>query len=396
MKTKPVALFAVLALLGGCHAIPLNGDPNITADDRRASRQAVYSVDWYTPLVKLGLLEYLPQEPAQPAVDPDTERIIVTTRDGMISELSPKDGRVEWAVKTGGRFFSGATIADGIAYVPGGDGKLYALRVLTGEKVWEYNSGEELVTEPTIAKGKVLVASQSEAVFAVDTTTGAWTWQYRRDPPTGFSVRGTARPVVWEDLVLMGFADGYVVALGLNDGVLRWERKLVTGGNAFLDVDTTPVVDDQGRLFVASYKDGVYGLEAKTGDLLWSTNRPAVTSLLLRGRTLFASGDGSLSAIETQQGRVLWTLDLSDKTPKGKGNNAGREPMFARGYIVVPTSTALAFVDPSVGRVRAAWNPSRGVTATPTRLSSVRHGSRLYVLSNLGTLFALQLAGGGG
>jgi hypothetical protein len=56
----------------------------------------------------------------------------------------------------------------------------------------------------------------------------------------------------------------------------------------------------------------------------------------------------------------------------------------------------LAFVDPSVGRVRAAWNPGRGVTATPTRFVSARGGNRLYVLTTLGTLYALQLVGSGG
>jgi hypothetical protein len=36
------------------------------------------------------------------------------------------------------------------------------------------------------------------------------------------------------------------------------------------------------------------------------------------------------------------------------------------------------------------------VTATPTRFVSARGGNRLYVLTNLGTLFALQLVGSGG
>ncbi len=395
---RAVVLFGALwAPLWGCKAIPLDGDPALTAADRRASLPAVYEVDWWTPLVKTGLLEYQPSEPAEPAVDPDTERIVVATRDGFVRCLSPVDGHVEWSLKTGGRFLSGPTIADGVVYVGGSDGKLYALKVLTGEKLWEYKAGEELVSQPRLHGGKVLVASQSETLFAVDAATGKWLWQYRRDPPLGFTVRGTAQPAVAGDLALMGFADGYLAALGLGDGVLRWERKLtVSGGTQFLDVDSPPVVDEQGRVFAASYKDGLYALDAKTGDILWTSARPGVTALLLRGNVLFTAGDGALSAVETNEGRVLWTIDLSDKTSKGKGTNAGRAPMFARGYVVVPTSTALAFVDPSVGRVRAAWNPGRGVTATPARMASARWGSRLYVLSNLGTVFALQLVGSGG
>jgi outer membrane protein assembly factor BamB len=112
---------------------------------------------------------------------------------------------------------------------------------------------------------------------------------------------------------------------------------------------------------------------------------------------LFGTGDGTLTAMENRTGKVLWGLDLSDKTPKGRSNNAGRAPVLTRGYLVVPTSTALAFVDPTVGKVRAAWNPGRGVSATPSRFVSARgSGNRLYVLSNLGTLYALRLTGSGG
>ena len=385
-----------LVCLAGCKAIPLNDDPTIPFRDAHVSHPAIYEVAWNTPLVKLGLLEYQPSEPASPAVDPDTERVFVTTRDGFVRCLSPVDGTVEWEFKTNGRFLSGPTVYRGVVYVAGGDGVLYAFRALTGDKLWDFKANEELVSSPTIAEGKVLVASQSETVFAVNQETGAWIWQYRRDSPSGFTVRGTARPVIGEGLVYMGFADGFLVALNLESGVSMWEKKLSTsGGNQFLDVDATPVLAE-GRLFVASYLDGVSALDAKTGALQWTTAHSGLNALLPRGNTLFATGDGSLTAFDMGRGRMLWKLNLSDKTSKGKGMNSGRSLALARGYVVVPTSTALAFVEPTSGRVRAMWNPGRGVTASPTGFSSMRFGSRLYVVSNLGTVFALQMVSTGG
>jgi outer membrane protein assembly factor BamB len=387
---------AVVLVIAGCKAIPLNDDPTVPRQMARVSHPAIYEVAWNTPLVKLGLLEYQPSEPASPAVDPDTERIYVTTRDGFVRCLSPIDGSVEWQFKTNGRFVSGPTVSRGVVYVAGGDGLLYAFRALSGEKLWEFKSNEELVSSPTITEGKVLVASQSETLFAVDSETGAWIWQYRRDAPSGFTVRGTSRPVVGEGLVYMGFADGYVVALNLQSGVMTWEKRLsVSGGTQFLDVDTTPVLSE-GRLFVASYKDGLACLDAADGALKWTSAHGGITALLARGNVIFATGDGSLTAFDMAQGRTLWSLDLSDRTSKGKGVNAGRGLTMARGYVVVPTSTSLAFVEPTSGRVRAMLNPGRGVTAAPTSASSPRYGSRLYVMSNLGTVFALQMVSTGG
>jgi outer membrane protein assembly factor BamB len=387
-------LIASVALLG-CKAIPLNDDPTQPRIEAHVSYPSIYEVSWWQPLVKVGLLEYRPFEPATPAVDPDTERVVVDTRDGFIRCLSPVDGHVEWKRKTANRFHAGPSISSGVVYVPGGDGVLYALRVLTGEEVWTYDAKEELVTTPTIAEGVVVVSSQNDTVFAVDEATGTWKWQYRRDLPSGFTIRGAARPTVAEGLVYTGFADGTVVALGLEDGVPRWERKVSATGTQFLDVDTQPIVAD-GHVYVASYADGVLALDAKTGDLEWTSAKLGITAMKLRGRTLFCTGDGKLSALETGQGRLLWSLDLSDKNSKGKGANAGMSLTLARGYVVVPTSTALAFVDPAEGQVRSMWNPGRGVTAAPAAFASSHHGARLYVLTNLGSVFALRMTGSGG
>ena len=400
MRASPISLVAFVAL-AGCKTIPLNDDPTVPKYMARVTHPAVYEVAWNQTLVKLGLLEYQPRESASPAIDPDTELVIVTTRDGFVRALSPVDGHTEWEFKTQGRFLAGPTISRGVVYVPGGDGFLYAFRVRTGEKVWAFKAGEELVSVPTLTEKAILVASQSETVFAVDLQTGSWIWQYRRDAPSGFLVRGTARPVVGDGRAFMGFADGYVTALNLESGVMEWEKRLSTsGGQQFLDVDTTPLLldlpDGSKRLIAASYKDGLVALDPKNGDLQWSNPRPGLTALLPRGNVVFASGDGSLSAFDATRGRLLWSVDLSDKNSKGRGQNAGQALTMARGYVVVPTSTALAFVEPTSGKVRAMWNPGRGVTATPVGVSSPRYGNRLYVMSNLGTVFALQMVSTGG
>jgi outer membrane protein assembly factor BamB len=384
VKPLPFLLLALCA----CKTISLSNDPTAPEADRHLSPQSLYEIDWWRPLVKGTLLEYQPAETASPAIDPETQRVVVGTRDGFLRSLSPVDGHVEWEFKANSRFFAGATIEQGVVYAPGGDGVLYALRARNGELIWQYNAAEELVTPPVLVDGKVLVTSQGDTLFVVDAATGKWVWQYRRDPPPGFTVRGAATPVVHEGIVYQGFSDGSEVALTLEAGVVKWERKITTtGGTAFLDVDSPAVLDDAGHLFVASYKDGVTALDAKTGDLIWTTVQPGITTLIARGDVLFTAGDGAVGALRTTDGRSLWTLDLSDKGKKF--SNAGRPPVLLKGMLVVPTSSALVFVDPAAGRARSAWNPGKGITATPAR-----SGSRLYVMSNLGTVFAMRLKGG--
>ncbi|MBF5040875.1 PQQ-binding-like beta-propeller repeat protein [Aggregicoccus sp. 17bor-14] len=372
---------AAAGLMGGCtFGMPLYGNA-VTSDTARPP-YATFTVDWWKPLVEPRMLEYGPRETARPTLDPDSGRVIAATRDGYVRSVAP-GGQVAWEFKTPNRFLAGALVHEGVVYAPGGDGTLYALDAKTGALKWRFASNEALSTPPVYAGGRVLVVSENDTLFAVESASGKWAWQYRRDPPSGFTVRGAGTPVVSGDFAYLGFSDGYLVALAHEDGSVKWEKELSSAGSEFLDVDTTPVLDDKGRLFVASYKDGIFAVDSKNGDVLWNTKTQGITGLVARGEALFATGDDRVSAYHAETGRHLWTTDL--------GGHAGQTPVFARGMVIVPNEEALLFVDPKTGRKELSWNPGKGVTATPFVAQS-----QLYVLSNLGGLYALELHGGPG
>jgi outer membrane protein assembly factor BamB len=382
---KVVLLLGTLALGAGCRSIPLSDD--FTRSSPESQPVALFDVEWWVKLVDPGLLEYSPRERASPAVDAEGQRVVVCTRDGRIRALALFDGKRQWEVKTSTPFTAGARVEGGVVYVPGGDGNLYALKSATGAQLWKYGAGEELATIPVIAEGKVLVATSGNTLIAVDASNGKWLWQYRRDLPPGFTIHGTSAPRVSGKLAYIGFSDGQMVALNLDDGTVKWERTLsavrLTSGAQFIDVDTTPAVDDQGRVFVASYQDGLYALDGQTGAVLWKSPQTGVTSLLPGGDVLFIAGDGQVSAVLRDGGRTLWSIPLKEK--------AARQPLFVGGLVVVPTQEDLLFIDPAEGKIARAWDPGKGVSATP-----VTSDGRLYILSNYGSVFALRLHGRGG
>jgi outer membrane protein assembly factor BamB len=371
---------AAVSMLGACSSVPLYGNP-VTSGSRQAPSQ-FFEVSWWTPLVEPIILEYGPRELASPAVDPDTGRVITLTRDGVIRCVAP-GGTLEWSLKTSNRFSAGAAVYDGIAYVPAGDGFLYALEVRTGKLKWKYEAGEALATTPVVAGPLVLVASESDTLFAVKVATGDWAWQYRRDPPTGFTIQGASTPLVKEGTVYLGFSDGYLVALDAEAGTTKWEKALSSGATQFLDVDSTPVINDAGRLYVTSYQGGLYALDAGTGDVEWNNVVSGLTSVMAAGEVVIASGDGRMDAYLADNGRLLWSMSL--------GELAGRSPVLARGMLLLANQRALLFVDPRTGKPRLEWNPGDGISAPPRVL-----GSSAYILSNNGYLYALHLRGSGG
>ncbi|NTX36752.1 PQQ-binding-like beta-propeller repeat protein [Myxococcus llanfairpwllgwyngyllgogerychwyrndrobwllllantysiliogogogochensis] len=367
-----------VGLLGGCSTLPRYGNPELPRTEL-APPVDYFSVDWWAPLVAPTLLEYAPREVASPAYDAKSKTVIALTRDGVIRGVGP-DGQIKWSKRTTTRFAAGAQVSDGVAFVPGGDGTLYALDAATGDQKWQYAAGESLATVPVIAEGLVLVASESDTLFAVKVEDGVWAWQYRRDPPSGFTVRGASTPLVRDGNVYVGFSDGYIVSLNMKDGGANWEKSLSGSGSEFLDVDTTPALDDHGQLYVASYKNGLFALEAESGELVWTSSVSGMTGLLAKGQMLFTVGDGRVDAYLAEDGRLLWSHPL--------GERSGQTPVFSKGMLIVPIQRSLLFLDPKTGQARVSWNPGDGVSATPFVA-----GSKLFVLSNNGWLYSLDFNG---
>lgn len=379
MRGNRICAAAVCGLLlAGCRPLPVLPDDS-------ARYHALYSIDWWAPLVKPEALEYLPREIASPAADldlpPGQTEVIAATRDHMVRGISPL-GKLDWVFETRGHFVAGPTLKNGVAYVPGGDGTLYALDARTGKLKWQYDSGEDLLTTPVLDEQIVLVATENDALLAVERQTGKLRWRYHRElrAAAGFSIFGAADPLIYQGTIYIGFSDGSLVAL-TQDGTVKWERFLTTEGKQFLDVDTTPIIDASGRLYAASYKDGLYALDPETGSIKWHTTKAGITGLALRRSLLFSSGDQMLGAYWSDSGKQVWSLDL--------GSKAARRLVVAKGLIVAPTSTALLFVDALTGRTLSSWNPGKGVSAVPFWSQG-----RLYVLSNLGYLYALRLHAG--
>ena len=339
--------------------------------------RAVYSVEWWTKLVPDRLLEITPRELGTPALDPDSGRLIVGTRDGMLRAVA-EGGEVAWTFTTRGPFEAGPTVQDGVIYAACADGTLSALEAKTGKLIWQYDAREELATQPVLANGKVLVAAHSDVVLAVDAKTGKWVWQYRRDTPSGFTIRGASRPTVRGGVAYVGFSDGELVALHLEDGSVKWERALSKAGQ-YVDVDTAPVLGGDGRVYAASYKDGLYALDAESGAVQWHAETPGLAHLSAAGDLVFGTGDEEVCAFDRVGGKKLWTLPVK--------NTDARSAAVTRGYLLVPANHALLFVNPINGRAEITWDPGQGVSATP-----LVRGRHTYILSNLGYLYVLRFS----
>ncbi|BDG06517.1 outer membrane protein assembly factor BamB family protein [Anaeromyxobacter oryzae] len=337
---------------------------------------ALYSVAWERPIAPIQPLEAAPLEAGGAVVDPATGIVVFGTRDGWLHALR-KDGTVAWELRGNGAFNGPPAIEGDTVYAGASDGRLYAIAIATGKERWRYEAKEELATRPAIVEGTVFVMSLQDTLFAVDARTGAWKWHHRREPRAGFSIRGAAGAAVRAGVAYAGYSDGWVAAVDASNGRVIWEKPVAPQGD-YLDVDGLQVED--GRVFVAAYSGAVLALDAKTGDTVWTFRTPGAARVAVRGGLVVAVTVSSVVGLARDNGARLWATPLHGAPTA--------PPLFAGSWIVVPAGTGgLRFLEPASGRTLRVFDPGSGVSSAPGVL-----GSRMYVLSNAGGLFALDLS----
>lgn len=205
--------------------------------------------------------------------------------------------------------------------------------------------------------GEIVVATR-DGVVRLLTPTGREIWR----ASIGSAATGT--PLLTDDMVYVGGADGALHALARFDGVEVW--------NAYLagEVIEMPVAQS-GKVFVGTDHDTVHALDDQTGEVAWVYRRDTGSHLSIRGGTGVSVGgdrvyagfsDGAVVALSPDDGRTLWQAPLAgqgvDKFP-----DADAVPVFHDGslYVTVFNEGTYA-LDAATGKVR--WQAdTRGATS---------------------------------
>ena len=337
---------------------------------------ALYGLAWRRPLTDTS--DVFPLEEGGAAVDHASGMVVCGTRDGWLHALRP-NGELAWEFVAGGAFPGPPTIDGGTVYVGSSDGRVYALALADGKRRWAYEAREEMGTKPTVVGGAVYIMSLQDTLFALDAATGEWKWIHRREArgiDRGFTVRGAARALVRGDTVFGAYSDGYVAALDAANGQVRWERPVARPGE-YTDVDGLFL--DGDRLYAAAYSGALEALDPATGLPAWTFRAPNLSRVVVGKGLVVGESATQLVGLSPATGAPVWTVPL-----KGA---PGAAPVFAGRWLLVPAMDGgLHFVEPGTGRTLRTFDGGSGVAGEPAV-----DGSRIYVLSNGGYLYALDL-----
>jgi outer membrane protein assembly factor BamB len=289
--------------------LPL-GHPRLEGSPHPALPQPVVYMSWYGPDFVNGFQD--PQTLNRTdvaAFDPETGKTYWHTRLPM------------WASTPG--FLQSV---NGMLFVAGNNGKIYALGALNGSILWTHDLGKVIPTYP-IADGNAVYFGSTDGFYALHIQNGRQIWHTKATPtcqgkaPTrkvqGQTIYELDGPPSKCNMIIAAVSGGSIYAsfeglsaLRASDGQRLWNNKTAS----FFGPDSLKVVGEKVYILL----DKLYSYERRDGKALQpvSLNAPVVllpTVLATSGATLFVcmrAADGRdlsyVVAIRSSDNKILW------------------------------------------------------------------------------------------
>ena len=258
---------------------------------------------------------------------------------GGLYAINASTGNLAWIYPTNanewgyGAWLHAPAVSGGIVYMGSADYNIYAINATNGSLVWNYTTGSEVRSSPTLAYGIVYVSSMDCNLYALNASTGALVWEYNGDD----YINTNSSPAVADDIVYIGSGTGStfgVYALNAFTGACVW-RSMANDM-----VESAPVVAD-GKVFVVAFETDVSteivlgyscvcALDSCTGTLVWKCNIaetgtyvpvPSSPSVAY-GKVFVGSANNNVYALDEFTGALIWkytTGDMVDSSPAVAG-----------------------------------------------------------------------------
>jgi len=250
--------------------------------------------------------------PARAAPTAMDGRVFVTTIDNRVLALNAADGQLLWdytgvGESTGLVGAASPALSHEIVVPAFSSGEIFALRVENGAAAWSENLGSfraagglnalsDIRGLPVVDKGVVIAISFGGRLIAIDERTGNRIWQRE--------IGGSETPWVAGNYLFILSANNEIVALGRDNGVIRWVRALPRYKNPEDRKDaifwTGPILAG-GRLIAASTNGDIVEVSPENGDIIrtWSVSEPIAIAPIVAGETLYLlSEKGNLMAFK--------------------------------------------------------------------------------------------------
>ncbi len=273
-----------------------------------------------------------------------------------------------------------------------GFGEVIALDSDSGEVRWRHRLDAPVSSAPTISDGLVVVVGRDDKAVGLSLGDGRIQWrQFGAGDSSG--ILGGGSPAIADQLVVLPFASGEVIAVLAETGVSVWSST-VSGGRRGLSrsrigaISGDPVVGPES-VFVGNQAGKLVSLDSRTGLVKWSVDDGTFGPVWPAGNSVFVVTDRSnLKSLSSTDGSERWSVQLPefDDPEDREGVYVHFGPVLAGGRLIVAGSDGyLRSFDPGTGELLGSMEIPGLAASRPAIANGV-----LYLLTADGELHAFN------
>ncbi|PIP94305.1 MAG: hypothetical protein COW00_03480 [Bdellovibrio sp. CG12_big_fil_rev_8_21_14_0_65_39_13] len=237
--------------------------------------------------------------------------VFIGDNNGYMRAYDIKNGRKLWVEKDLIGYHAAPTIYKENLLYGDIEGRLYSRHYLTGKLNYVVDLGASIETEPVVENGRMYVQTRNHKIFALDYKTGKILWAYKRSIANLTTTQRASRPLIVKNKLYVGFADGTLAAIDINEGVLAWESKLAPTVK-FNDVDASPIWFN-GNLLIGSLSGPLSLVNPQNGLVLRTLNFNVSRSPIVKDDVIYLlTTEGTLVELDKNL-QVLKTKRLAKR-----------------------------------------------------------------------------------
>jgi len=241
--------------------------------------------------------------------------VVFGSADKNIYGLQAETGKQLWKVTATEPVLGAVTISDGIAYIGASDHTFRAINIHTGNVIWAYNQVKGyIVAKPLVEGNKVIFGAWDNILYALDKQTGKEIWKWTGGLTRMHFSPASVWPVAAHGKVFITDPQRALTAINIETGetIYRTFQSTVR--------ETIGLSEDKERIYSKTMNDSIvcFSTTTDTPKQLWTSNvgfgyEHAPSMPVEKDGVVFGSTkNGLMFGLEARTGKVLWKYKVGN------------------------------------------------------------------------------------
>ena len=194
-----------------------------------------------------------------------------------------------------------------------GYGQVIAINSESGEVIWKKTLSFPILSSPLIYRGLVYFISADNRIFALDIETGETSWSFQTIVEVKKNIY-TASPVAFENIVIVPFSNGELIAFKYDDGQPLWSdiasKVSILSNFDIKDISANPVISSN-HIFTLGSNGKFISINLINGKRDWVTDISGIRTPIISGSQVYLlNNDSKLICLNKESGEIYWITQL--------------------------------------------------------------------------------------